>query len=62
MVELNVEDVAHMASAELSHHLAGMQVPHLDRLVVAPAHEPPAPRIEGERADEVVVTGQRAET
>ena len=61
MVELDVEDVARVAPAELAHHLARVQVPDLDRLVVAPAHEPPAPRVERQRADEVVVARQRAQ-
>ena len=59
VVELDVEDVAHVAPAELAHHPPRVHVPHLDRLVVAPAHEPPAPRVERQRADEVVVARQR---
>ena len=59
VVELDVEDVARVAPAELAHHLARVQVPDLDRLVVAPAHEPPAPRVERQRAHEEVVPGQR---
>ena len=59
MVKLYVEDVARMAPAELANHLARAQVPHLHRLVVAPAHQPPAPGVERQRAHEEVVPGQR---
>ncbi len=51
MVELDVEDVAHVAAAVLAHELPRVQIPHLDRFVVAPAHEPPAAGVEGKCAD-----------
>lgn len=62
MVELDVEDVAHMTSAELAHEFPRVQIPHLDRLVVTPAHEPPTARVEGKSADQVVVPDECAKT
>ena len=61
MVELDVKDVAHVAAAELAHHLARVQVPYLDGAVIRAAHEPPRARVERERADEVIVPGERAQ-
>lgn len=62
VVELDVEYVAHVASAELAHKLPRVQIPHLDRLVVAPAHEPPAAWVEGKSADQIVVSDKCAKT
>ena len=62
VVKLDVEYMADVAAPELAYHLPGVQVPHLDRLVVAPAHEPSARWVERQRADERVVAGQRPQT
>lgn len=62
VVELDVEDVAHMTSTELAHEFPRVQIPHLDRLVVTPAHEPPAAWVEGKSANEVVVPDECTKT
>lgn len=50
--------MARVAVLELTHDLASAEVPHLNALVVRRGHETSRRRVEGERADEQLVSDE----
>ena len=48
-------------SLELTTHFAGAQVPNLDSTIVTSADKAPAERIEGQRSNKILVTGERTD-